>query len=251
MRTATPRAKPSLVPAGDDALEPLAPQPVNAGDAPAARVAPVGAVYTTRQTRVTDDRYLVTVCVANIGIASVPEVNVAFALLQPDATIMSLRAPSAPSEVSGNRARAIIRDIPPGRQVQVDVVIQVQALLRDGQPEVAVPEAYRLTPADPALVCAPRDAAFDPSESVEARFIIANETVEADQVAAALSARLESFSTATVDQGFQAAPFEAGLSTTALGTLLIASGALAFVLAILFFIRRRGRSVGSQVGSSG
>ncbi|BCX05289.1 MAG: hypothetical protein KatS3mg053_3227 [Candidatus Roseilinea sp.] len=220
---------------------PLTAQAVNIGDAQVARTAPMGVVYTTRQMRTADGRHVVTVCVANIGVTNVPEVNVTFALSQPDAAIVSLRAPSAPSEVSSNQARAIIRDVPPGQQVQVDIVINSKDPLRDGQPEIAVPEAYRLTSDDPVLICSPRDAALDPAEAVEAQFIIAGETVETDQAAAALINRLGAFSAVPVDQKFQARPAEAVLSTTVLRALLIASGVLALVLVVLFFVRMRQR----------
>lgn len=243
-QTPTPSIEPSYTPPGDDAPGPITPQPVNAGDTHAARTAPVGAVYTTHRTRMPDGRYTITVCVANIGAGRVPEINVMFALSQLDAAIVSLRAPSAPSEVSGNQARAIIRDVPPGRQVQVDVVIHSKAPLRDEQPTVTVPEAYRLTSADPTLVCSTRDAGLDPAEGVEAQFVIGAKAVEADQVAAALGARLNSLGAETAGQAFQTKSAEAVLSTAALRMLLIASGALTLVLVGLFFVRWRQRSMG-------
>jgi len=244
IQTPTPSIAPAYTPPDDDALESLNSQPGNTGGTRVARTAPVGAVYTTRRTRMPDGRYTVTVCIANIGAASVPEINVMFALSQLDAAIMALQAPSVPSEVSNNQARAILRDVSPGRQVQVDVVIYSKDALRDGQPTVTVPEAYRLTSSDPTLVCSPRDAALDPADDVEAQFVIGGEAVEIDRVAAALGARLSSWDAATADQAFQAKPTEAVLSTMALRMLLIASGVLVLVLVGLSFIRWRQRRMG-------
>lgn len=244
MQTPTPSIAPAYAPPDDGALESLNSQPGNTGGTRVARTAPVGAVYTTRRTRMPDGRYTVTVCIANIGAASVPEINVMFALSQLDAAIMALQAPSVPSEVSNNQARAILRDVSPGRQVQVDVVIYSKDALRDGQPTVTVPEAYRLTSSDPTLVCSPRDAALDPADDVEAQFVIEGEAVEIDRVAAALGARLSSWDAATADQAFQAKPTEAVLSTMVLRMLLIASGVLALVLVGLSFIRWRQRRMG-------
>ncbi len=241
----TPGIKPSYTPFDDDALVPFTPQPVNVGSLHAVRTAPVGAVYTTRQMRMSDGRYTVAVCIANIGAGSVAEVSVTFVLSQPDAAIVSLWAPSAPSEISNNQARAIIRDVPPGRQVQIDVVIYAKDSLDDGQPIVTVPEAYRLTSADPMLVCSPRDAALDPAESVEAQFVIGGEAVEADRAVDALSARLGALSAEMAGQEFRTKPAEVVLSTTTLRMLLVTSGVLLLILVGLFFFRWRQRSTGS------
>ncbi len=207
-----------------------------------AQVSPIGVVYTTQRAQVAGDHYLITVCIANIGTENAAEVNVTFALSQPDAAITALHAPSAPSEVSSGQARVIIRDIPPGRQVQVKADIRSGSPLRTGQPDVMVLDAYRLTQDDPKLVCAPSDATPSSAETIEAQFIFSGEPITASRAAAALETRLRSLgATAAARPGLQDGSNEAVVSSTTLRVLLIALGALTLTLLIVFFVRARRR----------
>ncbi len=211
------------------------------------RVSPLGVVYTVAHTRTAEGDHLVAVCIANIGSAGVPEINVTFALSQPGARIASLRAPAVPTEVSENQARAIFRDILPGQQVQVEAVIHSENPLHDEQPKVAVPEAYRLAPGDPVLVCIPHEALSAPSEVVSAQFIIGGEAVRAEAAAAALSQHRSS-SSVPADRsaagGSQGQAASVTFSAIALTTILELSAILALAsltLVIAYLAHKRFR----------
>jgi hypothetical protein len=153
---------------------------------PLARTSPGGLVYTTVMKPDPAGGYIVVACVANVGDQDVSTVDVLFALAQPKAAITSLRAPTAPGEISSNQARAIIGSIPPQFQTQLEIGVRTAQPLAAGEVQVNVPKAYRLTDADPALRCDPQGGAGTLPELARAEFTIGGQAVTVQAVAQAL-----------------------------------------------------------------
>ena|GEM_PF-5773055 len=107
-------------------------------------------------------------CVANRGGAPVTNVEVIFAVSQPDATIATLRVPLTPGEMSEKQARAIVSSLPPQQHATVEIVVQASQALQHGAVQVSAPQASLLSDKDVPLECsaqgtpAPR-ASFEPT----------------------------------------------------------------------------------------
>jgi len=149
------------------------------------RSKPLGLVYTTGVRRNGNDA-IFAACVANLGGKSKENVEVIFALNSNGAEITALRVPLMPGEVSARHARAIVSNIPAGKQVQIEVAVHATTALTDQDFSIAVPSAYRLTDKDPGLLCNPRDLNVAPPPASDAKFIFNGEPIRVDQAAAML-----------------------------------------------------------------
>lgn len=111
------------------------------------------------------------------------DVEVIYAVQQPDMVIQVLRAPLMPSEVSATQARVIINEVLPNQRVQVEIVIASATPLQKGALLISVPKAYHLTERDPALDCNPRPITQQPPEADTAQFTVGGEPVRVDEAA--------------------------------------------------------------------
>jgi hypothetical protein len=199
---------------------------------PLARTSPGGLVYTSALQPDSTGKYVVVVCVANVGDQDVPAVDVLFALLQHGSAITSLRAPASPSEVSNTQARAILGSIPPHYQMQLEIAVRADQPLTTHAVQVVVPKAYRLTETDPALRCAAHGGSSAPPELVRAQFTLGGQTISVRDVAQELFGAAATSTNPAYLASLGSAPIAAhglaaALAVTAL--LIIGLAAAAFI----------------------
>jgi hypothetical protein len=139
---------------------------------------PAGLVFTSAQRRDADGSLVIAACVANVGHDDANAIEVVFVVENASAFISSLRAPSAPGEVSGRQARAIIGRLPPTFQTQLEIGVTTREGSDEVDSRVAVPKAYRLTSSDPTLRCVPRGIGATLPEFSKAEFTVGGEPVD-------------------------------------------------------------------------
>jgi hypothetical protein len=211
-----------------------------AGYEPESRVSsPAGLVFTTAQRQNGDGTYAVVACVANVGRLDAKSVDVAFTLDASSAAITLLRAPSAPGEVSAKQARAIISQLPPNYQTQLEITVRASDGFSEAHYDVMVPKAYRLTNADPKLRCMSQGENAMLPELIKAEFTVGGDPIDVRAAVDALRGGSGAEMSAPGASAFMANASGATIPVGDLMAGLLASAAFIFALGVIALAARR------------
>jgi hypothetical protein len=197
-------------------------------------------VFTTAQRRESDGSYILAACVANLGGQAASAIEIAFSVDDPRASITSLRAPSAPGEVSSHQARAIVGKLPPGFQTQLEIAVRSRGDLDPADVQIRVPLAYRLTSTDPALRCWAEGISELAPELTKAQFTVGGEPIDVRVAANALrDSGVAGFMRPASNPAFLAERTSVSLPAAGLSVALITSAAFILGLGLLALLARR------------